>query len=196
MQIWTLDGVAKLNRNICHRKVTPVTLFLNKFEHLWQSVTPYVTLIDSAVTPLCKCWDQLEQQSQVYKIWLERHLALIFLYSIKSVVMFVWKLVKLVLKSPRKMIPCWFPIENAICATKWCLATSSLFITKLAVELSLLCKIQFAKYANYIGEIRKTFCSISWRDMLTMSEMPWQGKIINNYQVLNFIMLATKKSSN
>ena len=156
-------------------------------------VTPYVTLKDTAVTNVETNLNKIPivqnvffAPSSVDFFFFKLKLKLIFLYSIKSVVMFVWKLVKLVLKSPRKMIPCWFPIENAICATKWCLATSSLFITKLAVELSLLCKIQFAKYANYIGEIRKTFCSISWRDMLTMSEMPWQVKIINNYQVLSF----------
>ena len=59
-QFCTLDGVAKLNQNICHRKVTAVSPFCDE---LWAfvtkcdtCVTPYVTLQDTAVTLL---WQML-----------------------------------------------------------------------------------------------------------------------------------------
>ena len=55
-QFCTLDGVANLNQNICHRKVTAASSFCDE---LWTfvskcdtCVTPYVTLQDTAVTYL------------------------------------------------------------------------------------------------------------------------------------------------
>ena len=59
-QFCTLDGVANLDLNICHHKVTPVSPFCDE---LWAfvtkcdtCVTPYVTLQDTAVTIL---WEML-----------------------------------------------------------------------------------------------------------------------------------------
>ena len=55
-QFCTLDGVANLDRNICHRKVTSVSPFCDELRAFVTKcdtcVTPYVTLKDTAVTSL------------------------------------------------------------------------------------------------------------------------------------------------